>query len=150
MEKYYTPKIEEFHIGFEYEALNSKDWYFSESEYGWKKMQWEPRISSSNQSVVNVFFAIDRFRIRVKYLDKEDMESIGWYPHGENTFIKNVGQGAYQLEIHYATRKVLIHQWRAAPPESGIGTENYLLFNCGIIKNISELKRVLKMFNLTE
>ena len=52
--KYYTPSFEEFHHRFEYEALNSNDWFFAESEYGWKKMQWEPTIGTLNQGVYEI------------------------------------------------------------------------------------------------
>lgn len=63
MNKYYTPKIEEFHVGFEYEAKDplTNEWVEFEINLEFGSL-W---FASANDT-------------RVKYLDKEDIESLGW------------------------------------------------------------------------
>ena len=68
-EKYYTPTIEEFHSGFEYEFLMQ---YLN--FYMWQKRVVEP----DHRSFENYFNYIENNSIRVKYLDREDIESLGW------------------------------------------------------------------------
>jgi hypothetical protein len=75
--KYYVPTLEEFHPGFEFEAYNSNDWFFAEAETGWKKQEWRPQFIAYQQAQ-NILGAIQNGWIRVKYLDKEDIESLGW------------------------------------------------------------------------
>ncbi|MHA2182983.1 MAG: hypothetical protein ACXAAH_16305, partial [Promethearchaeota archaeon] len=78
-DKYYTPTIEEFHVGFEYEysvsgdegtwettSLNG-DFYEKEHEVTYLPM----RIRNSNTK-------IHAGRVRVKHLDREDIESFGF------------------------------------------------------------------------
>src|SRR3954462_1352601 len=66
MDKYYTPKNEEIHIGLEYERRD-----FDE-ENRWVK---EALGFSSGWLEIPEDFAQN---IRVKYLDKEDIEACGW------------------------------------------------------------------------
>jgi len=63
--KYYTPKIEELHIGFEYEVkLNSGEWVKREL---------------STLSELNFEdWSVKQNDVRVKYLDIEDIESLGY------------------------------------------------------------------------
>lgn len=79
MDKYYTPLKEEFYIGFEYESYYGPDDYRSQvfdkfSEYvsgGWD---------------CDIYDTLDceldnkdpKFNIRVKYLDRSDIESLGF------------------------------------------------------------------------
>ena len=67
MSKYYTPEIEEFHVGFEYELLRR------DSSSQW----WSDEVWKTNDSVHN-FFNLQFPRkhgipssVRVKYLDRE-------------------------------------------------------------------------------
>jgi hypothetical protein len=68
--KYYTPDISEFYVGFECETTGS----YPTLPVTWKKhivvketiglvMSWHPKYGP---------------QFRVKYLDKEDIESLGW------------------------------------------------------------------------
>lgn len=71
---YYTPKIEEFCIGFEYEqALVDTYWNISE---------WKKTIFLQNTDFNNLIKYIN-FN-RVKYLDKEDIESLGFTFNSKN------------------------------------------------------------------
>jgi hypothetical protein len=63
--KYYTPTIEEFHVGFEYEVLAGTDWV------------------NTQIHVENITLNMDRVinhieTCRVKCLNREDIESLGW------------------------------------------------------------------------
>lgn len=68
--KYYTPSVEEFYIGFECEIYNSNN-------------EWFPILFTKGHLYNDLKF-IDKFEdnlensFRVKYLDKEDIESLGW------------------------------------------------------------------------
>jgi hypothetical protein len=68
--KYYTPEIEEFHVGFEYEV-----------NYG--ENRWvEEKLHSKPQVVTLPYMNLEN--IRVKHLDKEDIESLGWEFHQQD------------------------------------------------------------------
>jgi hypothetical protein len=75
--EYYTPSIEEFHIGFEYEASDLADDLVS--------TRWVEETFDWNNDFVLFPFTIFKDRpekiselYRVKYLDKEDIESFGF------------------------------------------------------------------------
>ena len=77
MNKYYTPTIEEFHVEFEYFENQKKDkFYLSDDIY---KMQKKIRSGF----------------IKIKYLDREDIESFGFIydktssTEGQLKFFKN-------------------------------------------------------------
>lgn len=69
---YYTPTIEEFHVGFEYEVMIPE------------KSIWSKEVFFLNDSHINLVKWVtiqDEFtihKIRVKTLDQSDIESLGW------------------------------------------------------------------------
>lgn len=68
--KYYTPTIEEFHVGFEYELLgNSGNWY--KNNFGDANGEYWNELSEC-------YWDITHNKLRVKYLDQSDIESLGW------------------------------------------------------------------------
>ena len=74
--KYYTPTIEEFHIGFECE---------------WRRFEEDWHGGKINSSIELYDAAIEyeagenqTYEYRVKYLDKEDIESLGFICEEEN------------------------------------------------------------------
>lgn len=72
--RYYTPTIEEFHAGFEYEAKSLKD-------NTWHPLVWGIERDHNNRIkdvLAQMEFFINTGQIRVKYLDKEDIEALGW------------------------------------------------------------------------
>ncbi len=117
--KYYTPEIEEFHVGFEYEWRNkgSNDWNTA-------------KIKDPEQ-LADVWNTI--YDLRVKYLDRSDIESLGygiiqdehncqWFKNANGNI--EIGlENDYHLTIRF--------------------TQSFGLFS-GTIKNKSELKRLLK------
>jgi len=64
--KYYTPEISEFHVGFEYEYLN---------EYAKPEPTWQKEKLQLNDWFVHNF---EIEKARVKHLDKQDIEELGW------------------------------------------------------------------------
>lgn len=85
--KYYTPKIEEFHVGFECEInMSHKPEYWEEAivkvideEYSEGDVTILAATSKSYQANVfgGGFVGVNQY-FRVKYLDIEDIESLGW------------------------------------------------------------------------
>src|SRR5690606_29619740 len=80
--KYYTPEIEEFYVGFEYERFIPKS--NSTEEECWEKLS----MSINYLSLEELDNEIIEKEIRVKYLDKEDIESFG-FKHEGGKLIKN-------------------------------------------------------------
>ena len=134
--KYYTPGINEFNTGFEYEA------YIPEKEL------WGKEVFHLNQSHINLVKYVDiqdentLRRIRVKYLDSEDIESLGFkfikvgWSTTSKIFRCNRDRG-YELYLREAST---VH----------ISTSSGLTMFEGIVKNKSVLKQVLKMIGVIE
>jgi len=80
--KYYTPSIEEFRVGFEYEELEK--WRDNSGKTTWSKC----KISNAPmrlQYVHDMYFAKrESLCFRVKSLDKGDLESLGYMETGDD------------------------------------------------------------------
>jgi hypothetical protein len=128
-DKYYEPEIEEFHVGFEYEIF--EDWdYYPEKE--WHKQVYG--LDGDNQENIGyVSSPMDRFR--VKYLDREDIESFG--------FVKSSGDRDFEYPNKHYQLEILKNDLIYITSNYGVTT----LFS-GIIKNKSELKRILKQIGV--
>jgi hypothetical protein len=130
MSKYYTPEISEFHVGFEYE-LEEPDGTYS-------------RLIHLRNSLG---FLRDRFdEIRVKYLDREDIENCGWWYDPE--FNERAELGKYVLFTH-KNGDILIQEEYSYERK---GT-NYIGYNVlfdGKVKNISELRKLMKQLGINE
>jgi hypothetical protein len=144
--KYYTPNISEFHVGFEYE-------------------EWDVRAEDSYAKLVvregQKLFMHDYCEYRVKYLDREDIESLGFEQISLNAYRKRAddiihlvgGEGSYiilNMNIsNGTTRKGNFYiGLRANTGElhGDVKTERCLF--SGTIKNKSELKRILKQIGI--
>jgi len=124
---YYTPEIEEFHVGFEYESMGGLENINAE---------WHDEVYSEEDSVKNLINTL-----RVKYLDQEDIESLGfehigalWFESAELDCRIRKWKGL-QVDIYYPWSK-----------NDGDHTSNCLVFR-GKIKNKSELKKLLNQVN---
>ncbi len=129
MEKYYTPELEEFYVGFEIriQDIDTAQFYTKIFEDG-----------ESAQGILDW----DLGEPTVKHLDREDIESFGWVhdpklpfhkPEGDNRICFNKEKGRYILILN--GYKVLIYK--------DTGSSHEGLFR-GKIKNKSELKKILK------
>ncbi len=131
--KYYTPSIEEFHVGFEYEEKITDDSKF-------EKIIFSKYHKCCTWGYDNIDFeeAIKRNRIRVKYLDKEDIESLGFIYDEEsnNNFYTHKDRRETYLSFFPQQKRIEIGD-----------QENYGSF-AGTIKNKSELKKLLTQLNI--
>ena len=132
--KYYTPDISEFHVGFEYERMNGTDWEKAELT---NVDCW----GTTARGYENEFEEIDSLirSVRVKYLDKEDIESFG-FEHDQTT-----KDGSY----FYSGTLITENQWCINLKDFtidiyDINSKSDFRFN-GLVKNKSELKQILKM-----
>ena len=129
--KYYTPELDEFYIGFEYEIMIPE------------KEMWSKEIFYLNKSHIDLIQYVDiqdeftKKKIRVKYLDKEDIEILGfkhigafWFEKGD---IKIRKWKKLAVDIYFN-----LHRKMEGEPQS-----EFRVFK-GDIKNKSELIKVLK------
>ena len=118
-DKYYIPKIEEFYIGFEY-------------EFGLVEKGTHTKLII--EDAVQLADALHTYRlgysILVKYLDSEDIESLGFV----RTDIPTFKRAEYTIE------------WMKDEPLD-VYRDNDCIFS-GTIKNISELKRLLTQLGI--
>lgn len=138
--KYYTPTIEEFHVGFEYTKKELIDKGHNNTKL------------FINEDLIKSHFTTDD--IRVKYLDKEDIESLGWEFTGKTIDIWFKKEGIFhaisgghkftEYKLHYG-----LHDHCLYINAYFGGTDEGRLFE-GIIKNKSELKRLMKQLGIND
>jgi hypothetical protein len=132
--KYYTPKREELHIGFDCEHLyivSNQDHHIDSSKSKWIKRQ----ITERDVRIPDVSW------FRVKYLDKEDIESLGWKENlRQSHFYIQVDKDDFQMYLHDNLEDgfwfIQIYNWNSE-----------FVFQ-GNIKNKSELKQLMKMLGI--
>jgi hypothetical protein len=140
--KYYTPSIEEFHVGFECEIQTS--WGFAPGV--WPEIFYEDTLAGHDYDEYgNVLDLTRTSMFRVKYLDKEDIESLGFkYNEIYDYWYKFIGQ-AESIEVRYLLKeKVMQIIYEDATDEY---TKRSFKFN-GTIKNITEFKNLMKQLNI--
>jgi len=120
--KYYTPSIEEFHIGFELEYLGDRDE---------NNNRWHTLFIKDIEDLRFTILGKPADRFRVKYLNQEDIESLGFktvYNNIKNTIYGQLG--GYYIDYTSANLYCKIH------------TMEDTLF-IGKIKNKSELRKLM-------
>jgi len=152
MDKYYTPEIEEFHVGFEYEHLQDEE-MFGEITRGINYCLY----TLDAQDELEVIVAnLEDDKLRVKHLDKEDIESLGFgrdmlRVSMVDTYIYNIKGVKFDYILYFTPNKNELFNVRIEDyyinDESRRRTSNVFL---GDIKNKSELKRILKQLNIIE
>jgi len=144
---YYTPKIEEFHIGFEYEMFTPS---FNPEGYRWKKMEFDCNTfeymidtEDGGERPFDMYNEGSKELIRVKYLDREDIESFGFNldPSGERYY----ELGEYQLHVN----SVDMNEMKIYLSTITIYSDSGVIFN-GTIKNKSEFKKLLIQLGIYE
>lgn len=141
--KYYTPTVDEFYIGFEFEL---------------KMIDWEKKVfdnSNFYKSYDNVEGCIIRKSIRVKYLDKEDIERLGF---NTSEFQEMDDTGIYSMYSSRKSKPMYIIQFDENSTELVIQMEREKFLRNpafdtifkGVIKNKSELIKLLKQIGLNE
>ena len=90
--KYYTPTIEEFHVGFEFES----NYVGFSSDLKWRKILLNDSHdwfwTTYKQDAVETEF-------RVKHLDKEDIESLGFINNCENGYKLIKGDSYWEIDV---------------------------------------------------
>lgn len=131
--KYYTPTIEEFYVGFEYELLgNSGRWY--KNNFGDANGEYWNELSEC-------YWDIEHNKLRVKYLDQSDIESLGWIDgetRGMTPFIFNELDPDNEFQLYYQ-----------------FDNQFAQIYNChsefvfqGTIKNKCELIKLMQQLNI--
>jgi hypothetical protein len=152
--KYYTPEKEECYIGFKYE-LNGAEMKTPNNSHGWESVVFGQNLNDFLMPT-NPNYDLMKRNIRVKYLDKKDIESCGWHAL---TVIDGANDGdelnyidGYEIKdfvLHKKENLYFIYE-RKEYHESNKATGNWqqnTLFQ-GTIKNISELKKIMKQKNI--
>lgn len=163
-DKYYTPSIEEFRFGFEYEMIPSIG--VSVINLGDPTEKFETRWATDYRKAIfgiqgsspfgegfpEIKAAIRDNKIRVKLLDKEDIESLGWintehlpYNVRDCWFFT---KGEYKLYKSFTDNLVYISTRDVLRQYDEKGNPKPRSLFCGYIKNISELKILLKQLGV--
>lgn len=154
MEKYYVPQIEEFHIGFEFEFLEKGGPLLREED---RYEKWVSEIADSDWlEIVSTDWedAPEEYhnRVRVKYLNREDIESFGFILNAQDWYDEltvNIKPDVYGYKI-----------WKLRcqhrPDTKWFKLEAlfeddawYTLFE-GMVKNKSELRKLLNSIGLCQ
>lgn len=153
--KYYTPSIEEFHMGFEYEYKNHDG-----TQRDLSKLEWNKSTVDSINDLAYIERGLNtEDNTRVKYLDKEDIESSGfkysgkavddWYVLEKNLRLSS-GHFFHEFKIQHDRKNSFIneedHCYNIKIYAFGAGIED-VLFE-GIIRNKSELVKLLKQLGI--
>lgn len=168
MEKYYTPEIEEFHVGFEYEVnwittfgsiedvhdagLKKKDVREPKSKHAPHRYEidkWNDITTSPDCYLPD---DDDLKLIRVKHLDREDIESLGWsYEHTDAYgvhFVRTVDYDKLSISKSWDDKLFLTLRDDCFVDISNGGSYEDADGVALTIKNKSELKRILKQIGV--
>jgi hypothetical protein len=139
--KYYTPEIDEFHVGFECEIQSS--WGMQKGIY--PSILREDTLTGFQLQKIGETETLKKVisGIRVKYLDKKDIESLGFSYYKTHPGMEQMEFDKGEYELTYDTN-FKGKQWLRINLE---GEGDVTLFS-GSIKNKSELKKLLKQLNI--
>ena len=132
--KYYTPYIEEFHVGFEYEI-----WDFDKS-------QWKNGKVKSFESLLECPFGmsiegyVESRHIRVKHLDREDIEECGWKPITHKRLSMLAEYYLQDLYLNFENNKIYVFDF-----DYEYGFEYKFQ---GYLKNKSELRKLMQQHDI--
>lgn len=167
--KYYTPEIEEFHIGFEYQTymittggyviMDMTNQEFSMVKEPTEHMWFTTTFRFSEKGPLDTPYTLEQIkeflkedRIRVKELDQEDLESLGWKYNGAGWYdlIKVPGSLGYftHVKFKFWGKETFIKAYRGEPNTCPDEEQQHLFV--GEIKNKSELKRIMKQVQIWE
>lgn len=150
--KYYTPEITEFHVGFECEFFNNmqdKVWNkiscdtdhlaiaFTCFEEG--SVEWDDHISQT---------------FRVKHLDRSDIEELGWKSVGEysdeDKKVMSFQKGNWVLAYNFTIKRIFIFVKDYAEEPDLFGSARDVKVSSLEVKNKSEFKKLIKNLKIGE
>lgn len=126
MDNYYIPDITEFRIGFDYMVDDESLTFNLESKYP--------------LDILEDWIFTGKVKVKVKYLDQEDIESFGFEDYFDNEFRLFKGHLEYCLEVKDKVEIGVIN--------NSVRGETYQTLFLGVIKNKSELEIILKQLNI--
>lgn len=136
--KYYTPALSEFHVGFEYELYT--DWDNRENTLEWRNVIFDGSEFDPEQSFVYLFDDKGIKRTRVKHLDSEDLEDLEFAYYKKGFFKStNVYKNDSGIEV-WLMDNYFVNIYLGFSKESKVFS--------GQLQNKSELKQVLNMIGV--
>jgi hypothetical protein len=135
-DKYYTPDISEFYVGFECEFESAYQQSDTDFEYYITTKEWLKYI-------LERYDQFEKYgQLRVKYLDKEDIESLGFkyiktHAGLNEDYFEHIDKNHY-CDYDYDSKYLRI----------AINGNGDVTRFSGIIENKSELKKLLKQLNI--
>jgi hypothetical protein len=143
--KYYTPELSEFHVGFECEFLNSetdKLWTFNVCDVDLLSIAYDSYEHEDYEGEFSNTF-------RVKYLDRSDIESLGWEnSYGDHYVMRSVDDDIdYDIFILDDRGGVWEYVIRSHKNPDEYGDSGEQLF-FGTIKNKTELSKLMKQLGI--
>lgn len=151
--KYYTPNLEEFCSGFEYE-----EWVESYPEGFWTSTYVYGEASHSTPSLQSLRNLIKTENIRTKFLDQSDIESFGFFGIMSGVFGRQIVNNLQFVkpisDNEWCSIDAKLIEHNRHPIESIVITKTInektsIIFD-GVIKNRNEFKRILKQLNIIE
>ena len=127
--KYYLPKIEELHIGFECEIDQS------EINKNFKWCEYVIGTDYENITIARAVSEVNKNGIRVKYLDRQDIESFGF---------KFEKDDEYAGEYYFSKENSIIGKFLTEDKKYNIE----MFSTYFIVKNKSEFKKLLMQLDL--
>jgi hypothetical protein len=145
--KYYIPKIEEFFVGFKYESKSGNNWLKLVYE-GDQVLKSYSYFDDSGCEYEAVEDDLKDSLYRVKYLDKSDIESLGFKFDGMRSKVPgNFGGTKDNLYLNYNPYN--IDGYFTVNSKVRVWNNTILIFE-GVIKNKSELIKLLKQLNIVD
>lgn len=138
--KYYTPEISEFHVGFEYEKYDDRIATYRENNYiptNWHRFKYDLKSIRLSQIGTHLYSKT----IRVKYLDQSDIESLGW-ESDQYVPERNICLNFKKPNDWY------LNYWFGQTPYIEISRDGYDTGCALYVKNKSELIKLQQQLNI--
>lgn len=144
MSKYYVPKIEEFKVGFRYEFRGIDGWG--------RQLEWENRVENGKASKYAFFtegedayeYLKPESAFRVKYLDAEDIEELGWIRSKLDENLWTIGERELDTDDYeYFTIS-------GYDGYNDFGGKEFVNYFSGRIKNYNQLKDLMVMLGIVK
>ncbi len=152
--KYYVPKIEEFHVGFEFEYKNKENIWIASNDFSFSF------LSDDTDTILEVVRYLEDGKIRVKLLDDDDIydgsdfcpiikDNITVFSNAKSELKGPEGNQWIQFTSWtlYKGDKLNFIIERNVEDTRTKKTEQETIFN-GIIKNKSELRKLMSQLNI--
>lgn len=148
--EYYTPTIEEFYVGFQCEKKNLINNSYEPYDRLNYITKWEQVVIRPFDAPTKVESKEELSWFRVKYLDKDDIESLGWKEHRHKYYVMELPSSyPYHLytilDFRWSTHDISIDVVRSITDRNS--DEDQRIFR-GTIKNKSELKKLMSQLNI--